>query len=294
MLTLRVLAAAAGLAAVSAPAASAATVTAEVTTFNDSRGPYSVQIVRVAAAPGEANRLELALEGQYGARLHDPAGLTSTAPCVAQDPATVVCPQRGTLVVEVALGHGDDTLTSTFTAGELTTVRADGGDGDDALTVAGATLKGGAGADRLTGGTVEGGPGSDVLQGGTLSYADHTEGVHANLAGDTAAGAPGENDTILPGFTAFDGGAGPDVVQAAERGVRFDGAGGDDVLDGSPEYDALEGGEGDDTLRGHGGDDELYDDAASGDRLEGGAGDDYLLAGPGADTLDGGPGNDHL
>jgi hypothetical protein len=291
----RSLAAAAALAALVAPSARAATVTSEVTTEYDVRGPYAAHTVRVAAAPGEVNRLELAWESTFALRLHDPAGLTPAAPCVAVDPATVSCPQRGTLTVAVVLGDGDDTLTSAIEPQRSPRVLADGGEGDDTLTFGGdSELKGGPGADRLTGGTVEGGPGPDVLQGGSLSYADHTEGTHANLAGDTAAGAPGENDTVLPGFTDFIGGAGPDVVRAAQRSVSFDGGAGDDVFDGSPDADFVEGGAGDDILRGHGGSDELYDDADSDDRLEGGDGHDYLFAGPGDDTLDGGRDPDRM
>jgi len=290
MLNVRALPAAAALAALLAPGAQAATVNSEVTTLYDTKGPYVVHTVRVVAAPGEVNRLDVAWESTFAVRLHDPAGLTPAAPCTAVDPATVSCPPRGPLTIVAMLGDGDDTVTTAIDARHSPRMVAEGGEGDDTLTFPGESeLKGGPGADRLSGGTVQGGPGPDVLQGSTLSYADHTDGAHANLAGDTAAGAPGENDTVLPGFTGFTGGAGPDVVQAADRGVVFDGGAGDDVFDGSPDYDFV-----DDILRGHGGRDELYDDADSDDRLEGGAGHDYLFAGPGDDTLDGGPDPDRL
>jgi Ca2+-binding RTX toxin-like protein len=274
-------------------------VTSQVRTISDRLGEYSTQTVVVLAGSGEVNRLELAPVERQGVRVHDPAGLTALAPCVAQDPATVVCPPLGSLALEVALGDGDDTLTSTFGADTyLNTVRVDGGAGDDVLAMAGADLVGGAGDDRLTGRSVEGGPGADVLAGERLSYADHTEGVRVDLAGDTAAGAPGEGDQVAPGFTTVTGGAGPDTLIAADRAVSASGGEGDDVLEGSPGEDRLEGEAGDDVVRGHGGDDDLRGDgldvAEGDDRLEGGDGDDHLTGSGGRDVLDGGTGRDAL
>src|SRR4051794_821897 len=44
----------------------------------------------VTAAPGEQNRLIVTLAGEIV--LSDPAGLTTSAPCVSQDAYTVHCP----------------------------------------------------------------------------------------------------------------------------------------------------------------------------------------------------------
>jgi Ca2+-binding RTX toxin-like protein len=134
-----------------------------------------------------------------------------------------------------------------------------------------------------------------------------------NLAGDAAAGEPGEGDRLLPGAGQFLGGAGPDVVLAAPSGADMkggagddrlvgsrlkhnsaEGGEGDDVLSGGRRYDRLEGGPGRDAITGRGGDDELFADGGHGDVIRAGAGDDYLLGGAGPDTLDGGPGSDTL
>jgi RTX calcium-binding nonapeptide repeat (4 copies) len=134
-----------------------------------------------------------------------------------------------------------------------------------------------------------------------------------NLAGDTAAGEPGEGDLVLPGATGFRGGAGPDVALAAPSGATLEGGAGDDRLVGSRlehngvyggagddvpsggrEYDRIEGDEGRDVVVGLGGDDELFADEGVGDVLRGGTGKDHLLGGAGPNTLDGGPGRDLL
>jgi hypothetical protein len=276
------------------------------------------QLATYVAAPGERNAVDVRFaDGRLVVR--DAARVRSGSGCQAVD-GGVSCPVFALQSLEVRLGDGDDQ----FAAGPLT-VDVDGGDGDDRLAGTG-RLAGGPGADELrsAGGsaTLTGGPGADLLDprdGGGLDYSERTAGVSVNLAGDAAAGEPGEGDRVLPGATAFDGGGGPDVVLAAPAGADMRGGAGDDrltgslregnsaaggagddVLSGGRAYDRLEGGQGTDLVVGRGGDDELFADEVASpepsvrDVLRAGAGEDYLLGGAGPDTLDGGPGRDRL
>ncbi len=112
----------------------------------------------------------------------------------------------------------------------------------------GATLEGGAAADRLVGGA-----GDDILRGGA--------------GGDELYGAEGADR--------LEGGAGSD---------RLRGGAGDDVLEGGTGGDILEGGAGADSLRGGPGPDRLSGDGGN-DLLDGGPGGDLLAGGPGDDIL---------
>jgi RTX calcium-binding nonapeptide repeat (4 copies) len=305
--------------AAAAPTAAAGELTFRPVEVVGPRGDRSVgQAGTYVAAPGERNAVDVHFaDGRLVVR--DAAGVRSGPGCQAVD-GGVSCPVSALQSLEVRLGDGDDQ----FAAGPLT-VDVDGGEGDDRLVGSG-RLAGGPGADELRsaggGATLAGGPGPDLLDpsdGGSLDYSERTAGVSVNLAGDAAAGEPGEGDRVLPGATAFRGGGGPDVVLAAAGGADMwggagddrltgsrregnsaDGGAGDDVLSGGRAYDRLEGGQGTDVVVGRGGDDELFADEHASpeprvrDILRAGAGEDYLLGGAGPDTLDGGPGPDTL
>jgi RTX calcium-binding nonapeptide repeat (4 copies) len=302
-----------------APAAEAGELTFRTVEVAGPRGERSTgQVATYVAAPGERNRVEVRFAD---ARLvvRDAAGVRSGSGCQAVD-GGVTCPVFALRSLEVGLGDGDDQF-----AADPLRVDVDGGEGDDRLAGSG-RLAGGLGADELrsAGGsaTLAGGPGPDLLDpsgGGGLDYSERTEGVSVNLAGDAAAGEPGEGDRVLPGATRFYGGAGPDVAIAAPAGADMHGGAGDDrltgsrsegnsalggtgddVLSGGRAYDRLEGGRGNDVVVGRGGDDELFADEVASpepsvrDVLRAGTGEDYLLGGAGPDTLDGGPGRDRL
>jgi hypothetical protein len=242
------------------------------------------QTITYTAASGQANRLTVTTPGT-DVRLTDPAGLTAQAPCTAVDARTVSCPRQGWLILDVALGDGDDVLF--VNSYVVQKVVADGGEGNDALSSdSDGFLQGGPGDDTLSGSaTLLGGPGADrFVSGSSISYADHTAGVEADLGGDEHAGAPGEGDRIAPGFRDVQGGDGPDVLRAGPGRSFIQGGGGDDTLIGGPHGDALDGGDGDDTIRGAGGADTLF----------GKAGDDRLDGGPGRDTIQGQAGTDVL
>jgi hypothetical protein len=243
--------------------ADAATVTSTLTS--------EAQEIALAAAPGERNRVELTWVEGVGVRLHDAAGLTALAPCVAQDAQTVTCALRGSPRLLADLGDGDDVLTSTLTA----PVEARGGDGSDTLDV--------------ENGAVLGGPGRDVLRADTIDYSDHTAGVVIDLRG-----GPGGEDLVRPGASQVNGGSGDDRIVAAGDSLGVDAGAGDDVIDGSPRFDLIFPGPGDDLVRAHGGDDEVVDDRGGEDRLDGGAGDDHLDGGAGDDVVTGGTGRDAL
>ncbi|WP_406700164.1 SdrD B-like domain-containing protein [Singulisphaera sp. Ch08] len=175
--------------------------------------------------------------------------------------------------------------TETYTG--VARIDADGGDGDDVITlhegiVLDATLRGGSGNDRLTSGAgrtvFEGGEGNDVLAAG---------------AGPATMSGGSGDDTLL-------GGDGDDVLAGDAGRDLIRGGLGHDRLEGGNDADQLYGDDGDDTLLGQDGDDVLaggygndrLEGGLGGDRLDGLEGDDVLIGGEGYDVLDGGYGND--
>jgi Ca2+-binding RTX toxin-like protein len=318
----RALLVAAVAALAAAPAAGAATVSLATGAYYDAGGggklpPFRVvtKQLRVVAAPGEANRLDVAVRADGAFVVRDagtpPAAGSGCGPAgdaivCSRDPAAVAW-------VTADLGDGDDTA-DVRVSGPLTTVEggpgADalvattgglgGGEGDDVLTILhGGSLRGGAGADRLTGSPasdlLDGGPGTDVLDGGAgndiLSYAGRTEPLTIDLAAPTA-GAAGEADQIT-GFEEAEGGDGPDVLRGGGWEIRLRGHGGDDVLSGGSAHDLLDGGPGADALDGGAGSDQLVGGAGD-DRIDGGSGEDDISDGDGADVVAGGPGADRI
>jgi Ca2+-binding RTX toxin-like protein len=184
----------------------------------------------------------------------------------------------------VVLNGGDDTYTSTLTAGSLA---VHGGAGNDRLT-GGASddnsalghaslfgLVGGDGDDTLTGGAgddvLNGDGGSDTLDGDndTVDYSTDggAAGVTVDLAAGTATDSHGDTDTLI---------SIENVIGTAE----------DDAITGNAVANIIEGGDGDDVIEGAGGADEL----------SGGAGDDVFVVSAGADAtgdkVDGGAGTD--
>jgi hypothetical protein len=232
-------------------------------------------IVDYVGAPGEANRLTVASNGQ-ALILTDPATtITAKAHCVSIDAHTVSC----------------DGAKPSFSADRLD---AQLGDGDDTITIAPGTvpptdLHGGAGDDVLMGGreddTLDPGKGRDRVDGGDRIDTLNLAALHHPVTVDMAAGRTSEADT----FTG---------IEAVRSGDR------DDRLLGGPDRDELYGGSGDDVISGRGGDDLLSGDTGA-DHLDGGRGDDRLDGDPhpafdapdvllSADVLRGGAGNDVL
>jgi Cellulase (glycosyl hydrolase family 5)/RTX calcium-binding nonapeptide repeat (4 copies) len=204
------------------------------------------------AAAGAVNAVTISLtSGSYTVK-DTTAGIVAGSGCAVVSPGIATCSAIG-----------------------VSSISADGGDGNDRLTVtaaAPATLLGGPGNDLL-----EGGPKADVLQGGkgadalagfggsdTATYASRTTPVTVSLDG-----------------VANDGGV-EDLAGAVRDDVRSDvenltGGSGADTLTGNGAANKLVGGGGIDTLLGMDGADVLK---SVGDALA-----DVAICGPGADVL---------
>jgi len=167
-----------------------------------------------------------------------------------------------------------------FNTADVTEIHIDGGGGNDWVWVddavlAGATIDGGNGNDRLHGGgggdTISGGKGNDRLSGG--------------LGNDTIDGDEG-NDWVW-------GDDGDDVVHGDAGNDHVLGGAGSDQLFGDAGHDAVSGDDGDDVLHGGLGHDHLFGNAGN-DQLFGDENKDLLWGGDGDDQLVGGGDNDHL
>ncbi|HEX8102193.1 MAG TPA: calcium-binding protein [Solirubrobacteraceae bacterium] len=257
----------------------------------------------------EDNVLSLSDDG-----VHDEASIVvAEAPCENVDEHTARCPDDEVHVIDVHLGGGDDTLTSSQ---DRHIAMFTGGAGDDEITASGSRTN-----------WFWTGPGADVMQGGTgtdiaaYAFESSGDGVAVSFNGLADDGVPGEGDTVGAGFDVVLGSAGDDVLDLGATGpsgavLRAFGGGGDDVLLGGAGPQMLNGGTGDDRYDGGAGDDVLTEalprdlgemcpgdplyfvcpltDESPGtsDVLAGGDGDDELLGWLGDDQLDGGPGDD--
>ena len=232
--------------------------------------PYDSYFLEYAAAPGEANNLEIRLDPD-GVTLHD-AGAGRSRPRAATRsiprPRDACYGDRLT----VTLGDGDDVARVVA----LDPRRPPDEAGPAVL------IEAGAGADSITGG-----PGDEVFTDGGDGEADRfAGGGGSDLVSYDGRRTPVRVTVGAPGEDVLDG------IETVEGGD------GDDVLIGDAGPNVLWGGPGDDTVRGLGGRDDLDGDAGS-DRLYGGAGDDALsgdsyASGLGRDLLEGGRGDDYL
>ncbi|MFN3263254.1 MAG: Ig-like domain-containing protein [Pikeienuella sp.] len=185
-----------------------------------------------------------------------------------------------------------------FDEAGLSTVRGDGGDGNDVLSLAPgialvADFNGGDGDDILIGGDLD-----DLLEGGAGDDVINPGGGGSN----TLNGGSGD-DVIRAGIGAdrIEGGVGYDQVDysASEVGVTLIRQGGDVLGSGGlAEGDTLTnveyliGTRFDDVLSGDDGASSSLDGEEGDDQLIGGEGDDYLIGGAGADLMIGRGGRD--
>lgn len=200
----------------------------------------------------------------------------------------------------------------TFSVGDATANRLDGGAGSDMMfgqagadrLYAGAAhdvVSGGEGADELDGGmgidTLYGGAGDDVLSGSygndELFGGDGADRLSGGVGDDRLDGGAGV-DTAAYALAA----SGVTVSLAVATAQKTGGAGTDilagiENLNGSRYADTLTGDAGANTLRGEGGADVL-NGAAGHDVITGGTGDDVIDAGLGRDRLWGGAGADRF
>ena len=198
-----------------------------------------------------------------------------------------------------------------YHAGANGRITADGGEKDDSLVVVAevltpATLRGGAGNDRIIGGggndTLYGDAGLDALFGNdgndSLSGGADQDYLDGQGGDDTLSGGA-EGDILIGGTGAdvLDGGSGFDtasyatatagVVVNLQFNTGSNDAQGDSYISierivGSPSNDLLLGNDANNNFGG----------AAGDDLLDGGGGDDLLSGDAGADQLTGGAGND--
>jgi Ca2+-binding RTX toxin-like protein len=218
---------------------------------------YANGKITIAAGPGESNKMSVN-EGDGSYQITESGGSIEAGPgCTkAPDAQRVGCPATGTVVLEAALGDGDDSLI--VSAGLPAEI--DGGPGNDSIT---------------------GGFGDDVIRGG-----DGADRIDGNTGNDTVISAGGDDS--------LSGGAGDDSLQSGDGDDTLNGddgndtltAGdGDDKLCGGAGNDRLEAGKGADELDGGPGDDVLLtaEGEFTGTRERGircGAGRDTLTAGP--------------
>lgn len=285
----------------------------------------------VETTPGEANDIRISItRNGIGAQMiefYDSAGNVDGAGCYKSG-AAVRCTDP-VQQVRVRTGSGDDRVSVDdtdlgFGTGALD---VDLGDGNDIYTAeqerGQATVRGGAGNDKLTGGgmaddldggtgddTVNGFEGSDIVKGG--EGADTVSGDTFSDKGvftDVVDGGPGvdtQDDYRFSGDAASapaitvsldgqpnDGRPGEnDNVTGVEK-LKSGSAGSFTGDDTANEFVAPQTGAAG-TLLGLGGDDVLIAGDANGDTVDGGAGNDTVEGGFGDDKLVGGPGRDAI
>ena len=210
----------------------------------------------------------------------------------------------GSILILANGQNGDDTITAAGAMLGVANLQLDGGNGNDTLTgsTGAETLRGSAGDDSLSGGegddTILGGDGQDALNGDAGN--DILRGSFGN---DTLDGGDGddslegnEDSDVLSGAGGNDsvsGGIGDDILDGKSGDDILLGGVGKDILLGGSGNDTLDGGRNQDTLRGHSGNDKLRGDHGN-DSLFGGVGRDRIDGGDGEDTIDGGSGNDGI
>ena len=195
-------------------------------------------------------------------------------------------PDTLAVVLTVNGGDGNDTLSAAGASLGMTRLQINGNAGNDSLigSVSGDALDGGDGDDTLLGGL-----GNDVLLGG--AGIDRLTGD----AGDDSLNGGDDNDVLrgLDGNDSIVGGNGDDSVLAGNDNDTVSGDAGADTLNGEAGNDSLSGSFGADLLSGGDGADTL-DGGTESDSLTGNAGDDLLRGGDGNDTIDAGDGNDTI
>lgn len=233
-------------------------------------------VLRIVAAPGESNRVDVDVSGGRIVVSDDAGAPTVLGPgCVDPDEEGVAsCDPAGIVRIVVEAGDLDDVVG----VGEIgVPVEVRGGDGNDALSTASGddVLDGGAGND-----TLDAGAGSDVLRGG---------------AGDDQLSAGTGDDDVDggDGVDAIDGDLGNDHLVSGAGSDLIDAGAGDDLVDAGDGDDEVSGGDGGDVLVGAAGRDRITGDEGA-DRIDGGFGDDDLDGGGGSDDVRGGGGNDLL
>jgi Ca2+-binding RTX toxin-like protein len=195
--------------------------------------------------------------------------------------------------------------SSNTTSGNTTTIvqgtpagqrGTDGTAGDARIEITNTTISLGDGADRLEFDLLASGPGTNqvIVAGNSLDGGDGIDrlllgtgklnepGAVVNLALGLFGFGTGPLGNTITGFEQFDGTAAADLFTGGAGGQSFALRGGNDTFLGGTGAESVNGGDDDDSLQGGGGNDTLL----------GGGGADTLVSGLGADSLVGGAGND--
>ena len=255
----------------------------------------------------------LAMAGFVVALMATPA---SAVTCSSAD-GTMSVDLAGGESITISLGGGNDPRSidvspsdpscGGFDTSNTSTVRVNGGDGNESVTInqAGSVpfphqntatidLALGGGADVLL---IIGQPTADTIGlGGNGISLD--EGSTADVTGvgsiETLAVAAGGGDDTVSGKEGDDLGGDlgtPVAISGGEGNDALTGGTGNDVIGGGAGNDTLKGGKGNDSVDGGDGDDVVSGGGAQ-DSVSGGAGGDLLKGGGDRDSVDGGNGND--
>jgi Ca2+-binding RTX toxin-like protein len=296
-------------------AASSASIVGQTATLNLDGADDNVTVSNVNG---------LLVHGQTGGGLNSGADWDS----VKQGDQTV--PANGMFGVNVNSGGGNDAVTVLAKINEVSTVKLDGGPGDDVLTGADSndSLAGGEGNDRLVGAkgadNMLGDAGNDTLVWNNGDGTDTQDGGAGNDLAEFNGAATLGDDVVLdpdqnPGQVKLqrtnlvnitihstterfqvNGLGGADSITAhdgvgARTLLSVDGGAGADTVNGSDGPDLIAGGEDNDVLNGGGGDDRIVGDRGN-DTMSGGAGDDTLVwnNGDNTDVMNGDAGRDDV
>ncbi len=238
--------------------ASGATFALRIDEECDRGGCYPVSSPQFLAAPGEANRVSLALAGDGVLLVEEGASVAAGDGCRALDSHSVTCPLGPQVLVLVDTADGNDSVVSDVEYAALQL-----GAGDDTFSGQGRVL-GQEGADTLTGGAtraiLNGGPGADVITGGPSS-----DLLFGGADADDVRGEAGDDELTgdadgTPADDRLDGGPGRDQVSFSERSVPVTVGLSDGLPDGSAgerdqliDVEGVEGGTASDTLTGDAG-----------------------------------------
>jgi Ca2+-binding RTX toxin-like protein len=251
--------------------------------------------------------------------------------------ATMTIDLAGGESITISLGGGDDPRTidlspsdpscSGFDTSNVTTIRVNGADGNESVTInqaGGAPFPHqnttsievalGGGSDALlivgqaTADTIDLGADGISLGGGgtpdvtglgsveTLAVAaGGGDDAVSGRQGDALGGDLGTGATIAggEGNDTLTGGTGTDVISGGDGNDTLKGGKGDDTVDGGAGQDVVSGGAGKDAVSA-GAKGDVLKGGADGDTIDGGDGNDTASGGGGPDIELGGPGNDRV
>lgn len=200
------------------------------------------------------------------------------------------------VVIQLSLGDGNDSLNASANNYNLITFQANGGLGDDSLIAGNGRIDAGTQAQGRN--VLDGDFGNDFIVGGNgndvISGSDGNDQIYGGGGNDTIQGGAGDDNIRGNGGNdSINAGDGNDIAKGDAGNDAIDGGNGNDKLAGDAGNDAIYGGNGDDTIKGGDGN-EFIDGGAGADVIRGDAGNDKIFGGSGRDILLGDDGADTL